>query len=160
MKSIFFLLVGLLILLSCKQQPTNNAINNRESEVFSQQKKSDLTLLGCYAYTNAGDRVRMEITEVGTLVKGTLAVRYNEKDANTGSFIGQVYGDTLVMDYTFQSEGLNSTRQMAYLVLDNKLLEGYGELNAEGTAFKDLGTLEFLLEKPLVKTDCNDNMSQ
>ena len=61
----------------------------------------------------------------------------------------------LLADYTFQSEGKESVRQVAFKIQDGKLLEGYGELNADGTKFKDTSKLTFNPSMPLTILSCD-----
>ena len=79
----------------------------------------------------------------------------SEKDKNSGNFTGELQEGILIANYTFKSEGKESIRQVAFKVNGDKLIEGYGELNNDGTAFKDLNNISFTSKMPLTKTDCN-----
>jgi hypothetical protein len=46
-------------------------------------------------------------------------------------------------------------REVAFIIKDGKLIEGYGELNEEGTTFKDPSQLHFTSTMPLQKTNCS-----
>lgn len=108
----------------------------------------------CYAVTKSGTVISMQLTYNKDSVSGTLTYAIMEKDRNTGSFVGQVKDSILIADYTFQSEGVESTRQIAYKFKGNQIVEGYGDVNEDGTKFKDISKLNFDGKMPLDKVDC------
>ena len=63
-------------------------------------------------------------------------------------------GDKLIGTYTFDSEGKSSSREVAYELKDNQLIEGYGDLDDSGTKFKDVNTIKYTSTTPLLKVDC------
>jgi heat shock protein HslJ len=81
-----------------------------------------------YCYENAAgtDSVRLRIDLVGTDVSGELLYAIRGKDRNEGSVHGEWFGDTLVLDYMYQSEGSLSSRQVVFMKQDSLLVEGYG----------------------------------
>ena len=68
-------------------------------------------------------------------------------------------GDTLVADYTFNSEGIESVRQVAFLKKGDQLLEGYGDVEQKDnkTVFKNISTLSFGQSTIFNKTDCKQH---
>jgi hypothetical protein len=70
---------------------------------------------------------------------------FSEKDQSRGTFDGLMKGDTLIADYTFQSEGTTSVRQIVYLFFRDKAVEGYGPVVEENgrMRFQDLHDLTF-----------------
>jgi len=96
------------------------------------------------------------LQETGSQVTGNLEYNLDEKDRNTGSVAGIVRGDTLLLNYTFQSEGRQSVRQLAFLKQGNELMEGYAEVEekADTVVFKNPETLKFSKEMVLEKTGC------
>ncbi|MDD7886099.1 hypothetical protein [Flavivirga sp. 57AJ16] len=68
---------------------------------------------------------------------------------------GKLNGDTLFGEYTFMSEGIESKREVAFLIKDHQLIEGYGELNEDRTAFVDKNNISYTSTMPLTKTDCD-----
>lgn len=109
---------------------------------------------GCYIYNANGSMVNLEITKTDNPVEGNLIYALAEKDKNTGTFNGQFNDGKLVGTYTFQSEGIESKRQVAFMLKDHQLVEGYGELNEDGTMFKDVNSVSYSSTMPLTKTDC------
>ena len=108
----------------------------------------------CYGYDANGSTVDLYLTDTDGRVEGTLDYALAEKDANTGDISGHWRGDTLYATYTFQSEGRESTREVAFLAQGDRLIEGYGPVSADGTAFTDRTRLTFDPQMPLQLTEC------
>lgn len=133
------LAVGLMVclLFSCNQQQT---------------------VQGCYIGTVAQDSVFLSIQTNEDRSNGTLTYQFLEKDNNIGTVEGQLLGDTLLLlEYAFISEGRESERQIAFLLRENTLLEGYGEMEDQNgrMRFADLDKLNFGSGFVLHKTDCH-----
>ena len=58
--------------------------------------------------------------------------------------------------YRFNSEGTESTRQMAFIVNNNTLQEGFGDVmeTAAGTVFKDTSSLQYASSFLLQRDSC------
>ncbi|MBW8242376.1 hypothetical protein K1F50_06150 [Muricauda oceani] len=110
--------------------------------------------VGCYSYNDNGNKVVLEITQINDSIVGTLNYAFKEKDANTGYFSGVLKDSVLIGDYTFMSEGTESSREVAFLVKENQLIEGFGELDEKGTGFKDKKNISFTSSMPLSKSEC------
>lgn len=108
----------------------------------------------CYAYELKGNKIDMQVDYDGTNLSGTLNYLFAEKDNNVGTFTGKLENEILLLEYTFQSEGVQSVRQVAFQIQGDKLVEGYGEMTDDGTHFKDVSTLKFDSKMPLTKIDC------
>lgn len=154
MKNLFLTAFVAIAIVGCKEKKEETRMAN-ESEVQIPEDKSGILEKGCYTYNAHGNTVNFEITDIGDSILGNLSYAYSGKDRNTGTFKGHLNNDKLIGDYTFRSEGVESSRQVAFMVKDNQLIEGYGELNGEGTAFKDSNTLTYSSTMPLTKTDCD-----
>lgn len=98
----------------------------------------------------------MEITEINKVVKGKLSYSLDGKDKNSGTILGTLEDNKLFAVYTFTSEGVESKRDISFLIKDNQLIEGYGELHADGTSFVDKNNITYSSSFPLTKTDCNN----
>ncbi|GAA4300607.1 COG3650 family protein [Aestuariibaculum suncheonense] len=109
---------------------------------------------GCYAYNNNGNALLFQVTDVSHEVYGRLKYSYHEKDENIGNFRGRLYRDKLLGTFSFISEGIESVREVAFLVKQDTLIEGFGALDETGTAFKFRDSIEFTSKTPMVKTDC------
>jgi hypothetical protein len=67
-----------------------------------------------------------------------------------------MYGDTLIADYKFMAEGIESTRQIAFLIKDNMAVEGYADVEDKDgkTIFKNRADLKFEQGISLKKVEC------
>lgn len=111
---------------------------------------------GCYTFTKGRDTVNLKLEKFPHVVTGSLSYNYYEKDYNNGTIDGVLSNDTLVADYIFMSEGKSSVRQVAFLIADSSLTEGFGSVEEkEGKmVFKDLKTLNFKTGIRLHKITC------
>ena len=73
-----------------------------------------------------------------------------------GTIQGTMRGDILVADYTFNSEGTKSVRQVAFKKVGTTYVEGYGEAVDENGVmkFKDITSLNFGSSIVLQETAC------
>jgi hypothetical protein len=85
----------------------------------------------CFAYVTAQDTVRLTLQTTQPTVTGQLTYRYFEKDRNQGTIRGTMHGDTLLAEYTFQSEGTQSVREVAFLRRDIGFVEGFGAVTEQ-----------------------------
>ena len=110
----------------------------------------------CYADYSKKDSIKLELITNGNSITGTLQIKLFAKDENKGTFKGIIKGDTLVADYVFMSEGIMSTRQIAFLKRNNNLIEGYGDVEEKDgkMLFKNVAKLNFNNSTPLVKVTC------
>ncbi len=135
------------------------ACQGKNPEQNTQTTKTDAAASGpktCYAYIKDKDTVMLSYTVAGNAVTGKFNYKLSEKDKNTGDISGLVKGDTIIADYTFNSEGRTSVRQVAFLKKGNQLLEGYGPTEEKDgkIAFTDVNGLKFVDAITLMLTDC------
>ncbi|PWS26761.1 hypothetical protein DHW03_12070 [Pedobacter yonginense] len=99
----------------------------------------------CFEYIKNRDTANLKLVEVNDSISGDLSYNFYEKDKNNGTISGIVKGDTLIADYTFNSEGSKSVRQVVWLKKDGKLLEGFGDIEeTDGKMrFKNISQLSF-----------------
>lgn len=154
MKKFTILFFTALTMLNCKKKEEEKTENTNPQEVVTEEKATSQLDLGCYVFNDGKNNVSLEITENGNEIKGNLDYAFAEKDKNSGKFAGKLNDGILIGKYTFQSEGKESTREVAFKVDGDKLIEGYGDLNEDGTTFKDVKNLDFTSKMPLTKTDC------
>lgn len=155
MKKLIILSLLTLSFVSCKNKTSKEQNTSEEKEVVTTEKPSSLLQLGCYSYNENNNAINLEITNFGNGITGKLTYAFDRKDSNSGIFSGKLDGDKLFGEYTFMSEGVESKREVAFLVKDNQLIEGYGELNENGTAFVDKNNIKYSSTMPLTKTDCD-----
>jgi hypothetical protein len=101
--------------------------------------------------------VFLSIFSQSKVITGSLVYNYYEKDKNSGTIKGNMYGDTLIADYIFNSEGITSTREVAFLKQQSAFIEGYGDMQEEGDkmVFKNRSNLSFS-GKPLRMVNCKE----
>nr|WP_294776959.1 hypothetical protein [uncultured Flavobacterium sp.] len=165
MKKQLLLTVSFIFLLTaCKK---TDAVTSDESSVSTEattSQEASETQTGtnttnaiprdCYLADLEGNKIEMEIQYNPEDITGTLTYAFVGKDLNTGTFKGKLENNVLIADYTFQSEGVTSTRQIAFKLIDDQFVEGYGDLIKNGTRFKDPSKLEFNSNMPLKKVAC------
>lgn len=99
---------------------------------------------GCYATEPSRVDYRIAInSQSGSNVSGTLSFRNFEKDSSKGTFVGTFQNGILLVDYTFQSEGMTSVMQVIFKKSGNDFVRGYGPMNADGTKFADLSKVTY-----------------
>lgn len=110
----------------------------------------------CYTGVIGKDSIFLQTEVFPTVVTGTLQYKNYEKDSSTGQIEGEMKGDTLLADYTFMSEGVESVAQVIFLVKGDTVLEGYGEMEEKDgkMVFKDPGRISFDSSVKLNKTEC------
>ncbi|UII20988.1 hypothetical protein [Fulvivirga ligni] len=117
--------------------------------------KKDIS--GCYEGNIKKDTVALTLN-TDEQYTGTLTYNFFEKDDNTGTVKGELHGDSLLlMDYTHNSEGQESVRQVAFIInSDGSLTEAHGEMINEGEKliFKDKSQLNSEHSFTLRKKDC------
>lgn len=145
-------------LVSCNNGDTTSAKDTTDSSkqttVAPEHKPAAETT--CYASVAANDTVRLSINKMGEAVTGSLIIKYSGKDANNGTLSGTMQGDTLLADYTFQSEGVQSVRQVVFLKKGKGFVQGYGDVEERGgkTVFKNRGALNFNEKMFLSEVSC------
>lgn len=149
-KQILVSFAFVFLLFGCKKEvPSTENSSTNEKEIAPPRME-------CFTYDANGSAVTIQLQFNGNEVTGTLNYSLAEKDSNHGSIKGNVENNILIADYTFYSEGTESTRQVAFQFAENKLMEGYGEMTKEGTQFKDVSKLHFDSKMPLNKIDCSE----
>ncbi len=145
MKKILYCFGAIVLLSACNQKT-----ENKDTITVSNTNQTDFS--GLYSYQQNGDTITLQLTVDGTRANGNLMYALNEKDRNSGTFVGEIKDGVLLADYTFSSEGVLSERQIAFKLNDNSAVEGYGnvqEINGK-MVFKDASNLEY--DKGLVLT--------
>jgi hypothetical protein len=110
-------------------------------------------LEGCYRMTIGKDTATLFVSYEGDSVKGALSYHWEQRDHNDGTIRGVLRDSLLVADYTFQSEGILSVREVVFKMYEDTLLQGYGEpVTVRDTVrFRDIGLLVYDSKHPFVK---------
>lgn len=111
---------------------------------------------GCYAMFMKRDTATLSLHIQDTIVTGDLHYRWAEKDHNIGTIKGYVRDSLLMADYTFESEGLTSVREVVFKLKGDTLLQGVGQLTEQNgkIIFTHKDQLQYDKMVPFVKMDC------
>ncbi len=152
MKSTHFLF-ALGLLTACNSQPKDK---DKEKETGPQTKAPVAEAIACYQYATAADTISLKVVNMGGTVGGALIYKLKEKDMNAGTLKGTLNGDILIADYTFMSEGTQSTRQVAFKKTGNGFIEGYGEsVDVNGVEkFKNTDSIVYSTSMQLQEVPC------
>jgi hypothetical protein len=151
MKVAIIILFGFL--LSCNSQTEKD----KEKQDPQQPEAKPTSLINCYQYADNGDTISLKLIHAEESITGTLVYRLKEKDSNKGTIQGAMRDNVLVADYTFMSEGIKSTRQVAFKLEGNSFIEGYGDSfhQNDKSMFKSLDSLTFSSSIKLDEVSCN-----
>lgn len=149
MKKIVCLFGVILLCVACGKKAENN--DEVTSTVNGSDSKSDHS--GVYAYEQNGDTIRLQLTVDNGTATGSLVYALNEKDRNSGTLEGEITNGILLGDYTFNSEGMVSKRQIAFKLTDSSAIEGFGYMEEfDGKmVFKNTDALNFGTDMILTK---------
>jgi len=141
----------LIVFVACKKTETTESVITEPTK-----PETEITQKDCYEFVKGKDTVRLSLVQNGNNVNGELAYNWFEKDKNSGTLSGIFVGDTLFADYTFQSEGMTSVRETAFVKAGEKLTEGFGEVTEKDgkQVFKNPKALKFDGSLVLVKVGC------
>lgn len=144
---------------SCSGDKKTNVITDSSAVAVTDTTNTlpvDPALGNCYAYIKNRDTATLKLQVAGEEVTGDLSYKLFEKDNNKGKIAGELKGDTIIAEYTFDSEGMRSVREIVFLHKDGKLIEGFGDVEQKGvkTVFKNRSTLKFDDGLIFNKTDC------
>lgn len=145
---------------SCKNETNKaEAEDTHLEETDSLENEIDSPENVCYSYISEKDTILLKMNKINDNVAGTLNYNYFEKDKNEGTFEGTMVGDTLRADYTFNSEGTQSVREILFVQKGINLIEGFGDVEEVNGKMKFKKGAKFSLNKnlPLKQVDCDEN---
>ncbi len=147
------LIASLLVLaMACNNTAKENASSDSTGVARTGESPDK-----CYAYITAKDTVKLQLVLDGKSATGDLAYRLYEKDSNTGTLRGTMQGDTLIADYTFASEGVESVREIRFVKSDDIMIEGIGDMTeADGKmVYKNPADIRYMGGLVLKKVKCD-----
>jgi hypothetical protein len=152
MKSFIITIVLTFLLTACN----NGSEKTDQSAADNTPGEQNKPTTECYLYTKNKDSIGLQITINNKSVSGELVYSFHEKDMNQGVIQGELRGDTLLAEYEFKSEGIVSTREVAFLKKGGGFAEGYGEAEEiEGKMmFKNVAGLTYSDTVLLRKVSC------
>ncbi|TLV01073.1 hypothetical protein [Dyadobacter luticola] len=120
---------------------------NTKSDSTSEKQETEKPVQGyeCFIYKAKKDSAFLHINLSDSIVTGELSYAFFEKDKNQGKIKGKMRGDTLLANYTFSSEGMESRREVVFLKNGSGWTEGFGDVTETDsiTTFKDLSKIKF-----------------
>jgi hypothetical protein len=151
MKTFLSIILLAGIAVGCNNNKPAEKVNKEQT--LSETKTESGT---CYVGTSGKDTIRMVLRKDGELVSGELDYLFYEKDKSRGRFDGRMKGDTLFADYVYSSEGVQSTREIAFLQSGNTLTEGYADaMEIDGKmTFRNPNKVKFGSSFVLTETEC------
>lgn len=155
------ILLAFLFTIGCDSTETSVKTGNTEKNDTTHNDSNIVAapavLTGCYSWAVKRDIAKMKIYIDGNRVSGNLSYDWYEKDRNSGSLSGIVKDDLIVADYTFQSEGMISVREVVFKIKDKSLVEGFGEYDTstDTMRFKNTGQLKFQDDRVFNKVECD-----
>lgn len=153
MKKEITILLTALAFISCKDE----VIEPLAAPTVQEEMVANESKIICYQGIIKKDTVNLKLHfEEGQDVKGELAYLFFEKDRNNGTLVGQMSGDTLRGNYTFLSEGKESSREVVFLRKGKIIIEAYGDVEEieKKTVFKDPKKLYFDSATVLTEVEC------
>lgn len=156
MKKLFsaFIILSVTV-ISC--QSDNKKYTTVDSTIMSEKQVNYKIPDECFIYNKDKNVASLRIYGTGeNKVLGDLNYNLDGKDKNSGAIYGTLRGDTIIVNYKFQSEGIYSNREVVWLRKGDQLLEGYGNVyQVNGTTkFKNISKLTFGKSIIFEKTNC------
>jgi len=108
----------------------------------------------CFQRVVQKDTISIELFIRDTIVSGNLIYNLYEKDRNKGTFKGTIHGETIKADYTYQSEGKISAREIIFKLKDSVLTEGFGETLVKDNKFIFKDTLNIHYTQVFQQVGC------
>lgn len=136
MKTFYFLstVLGIAFLMSCGNNKSTNQEDNFNyptTDPLLNAKKTesgpDTLAYGkqCFLAHIRKDSAFLNLDRNGNNISGTLHYKFREKDNSKGNLTGTIQGDTLVLNYTFSSEGTESERPIRFVYEKGNIYEVY-----------------------------------
>jgi len=145
-----------LVTFACNKQSKDTSTSESDSDTPGEMKVM-IPAQTCYMGTIGRDSIFLKTERFPNVVTGTLEYKNYEKDRSSGTIDGKMKGDTLLADYTFTSEGIESVAQVVFLLQGNTAIEGYGDKEEKDgkMVFKSLDKISFDKSVILNKTECH-----
>lgn len=154
---ILFIMISLLGCNNSGNKSNEQILKEPEAVKENQQEVFETTAASCYLFTTDRDTVSLKLNPpLNGKVTGDLSYFFYEKDGNVGQIEGEIHGDTLFADYTFRSEGLSSVREVAFLLGEDQVKEGYGDVEEQDgkMVFRHRDSLDFSNGLVMPKVPC------
>lgn len=119
------------------------------------------SIVGCYVAHLAKDIYTLQIqSEEGGVATGILAYNNFEKDSSSGSFVGTYTDGILLGEYSFNSEGMESNRQVVFKKVGDTFVQGFGDVKVVDNkeVFKDMSKVTYDSKSTFIKSsNCTED---
>ncbi|MGX5818902.1 hypothetical protein ACWKWU_11940 [Chitinophaga lutea] len=139
-KAIFSALAVTLCWTACNNAPANKASDSASAQTAASRAS-------CYEKVVGRDTFVLQVLVDDGQAEGVLDYNFYEKDKSTGIISGTVDENILRAEYTFQSEGASSTRNIVFKLMDDQAYEGVAD------SLDTLGNPIFNANSALLKFD-------
>lgn len=163
MSHIFFIALLFFVACNSKDEANTDAVAPKDikEDTITELRyvaKTPTLLPGCYGWAVGRDTATLELQVTEGRVTGNLVYDWSEKDRNSGTLQGLFQDSLLVANYTFQSEGMASVREVVFKVKGDSLIEGFGDFNTSGDTikYKNKARLQFQNDRPFIKGTCRE----
>ncbi|MCH5596500.1 hypothetical protein [Niabella ginsengisoli] len=130
MRALLFL--ALISIVSCTSPTGKDTENEPKIENVSVEPKAIAGGEQCYLFIAVKDTYALKLNIIDNTVKGTAVYKNYEKDSSHGAVEGEVDGDIIHLWYSFQSEGMNSVRELYFKKNGDQLTTGIAEEQVKG----------------------------
>ncbi len=152
-----------LFAISCEKK-SSEAVNTSTTPPDSvtvpetNERVESSSVQTCYMANTGKDSVFASLDDNLGTITGKMRYKNFEKDSSFGDVIGSKNGDTLKLNYTFQSEGMTSEREIYFLQKDGNLIEGIGDHKVEGNkdSYVNSSKLKYEGGHILKQADCKN----
>lgn len=157
MRSIILFTAMSFLFFSCNKKQVKS-----EENISTETQKIMIPKSNCFASLSDKDSVWLKVEVFPNVSTGILKYQLSGKDKNTGTLEGTFEGNKLFANYTFNSEGVESVREVAFIINDDSAIEGFGEMEEVNgkMIFKDKSKIDFSKGIKFVKVDCVENDTQ
>lgn len=153
-----------IAITSCNINTETKSENETDAVVITPEtaptsdNASPANIENCYRYIAQKDTYDIRITKTGNDIIGSMHFNNFQKDDSRGDFTGSIIKDNIIkVIYKFESEGMNSTREIFLKDNGNEIITGVGEEDVKGdSAFvKNPDGVKFT-GTVYKKVDCNE----
>ncbi|SFT78286.1 hypothetical protein SAMN04489724_2195 [Algoriphagus locisalis] len=154
MKASIPILIFVLAILSCKGPKEDSPIDVAFSP---DEEHAEEINTECFRYFGEKDTVLLTTHVDGTNITGTLDYSIYEKDKNSGTIEGEIRDNMIIAEYTFQSEGVTSKRQVVFKNTEEGWKEGFGEMKSvDGIPVQvNIDSLDYSHQMALTPVPCD-----
>ena len=153
MKNFILVTVFVALFASCKDESKSRNASEAPRPDLKEQPAVTSTK-ECYRWISNKDTVDIRFVRTADNVRGTLRYMWFEKDKSNGTINGVFKRDTLRADFKFQSEGLESVREVVFVRKENQLIQGNGEMEEKKGKMVFIGKLDFNNSITMKKIEC------